>query len=724
MMRVLRLRSAVLFMTMVMVVMARPAAGDDSKAVLVLHSVGHDGAGRFPFDTAFARTLRELADVKVDLYIETLDFNRFGGEPHAQRTREYLREKYAGKKITVVAVVWDEALAFLLDARDPLFPGVPVAAALLGRPQSLPERVAVINVGNAVGQTIALALRLNPKARQIAVIDGAPHDANSGNALNDEVQGQIDTLGLRVPVVSLRNLPLDELLLRVQAMPPDGIIFLARQYIGRRGEPIDHLNAVSEVARVAQAPLYVSTDAMIGVGALGGVVIPAEEIATALAKLALGISKDGSLPLPRTEARLLPTFDWRELRRWGIDERLLPPGSQVLFREPGGWDQYRWYVVAAVSLTLVQSVLIWGLVMQRARRRRTEVALRESERHFRTMADTAPVLIWRAGTDKGCDFVNVPWLDFRGRTFEQEEGNGWMDGVHPDDFATVLHTYVTAFESREPFRMEYRVRRADGEYRWVLDMGVPRYDDTGRFTGYIGSAIDITDRKQIEEQNQDLAGRLITAQEEERARIARDLHDDVSQQLAGVAILVSRLRRKVDGLGSEQDIDAMVTSLEERASALVQSVRNISHELHPSALQHASLVATLRRHCFDVQEHHHLKVIFSAADQLDSLSPKVALCLFRVVQEALTNVVRHAHAATIRVELGVTKQGIELHIEDDGIGFVVNERIRSGLGLRSIDERVRLNRGHVRVESQPGRGTRLLVTIPQTAAEEGLGRVS
>src|SRR4030095_7943501 len=141
-------RSAViLFITMIMVGVVVPVAGDHSKAILLLHSTGHEGPGRFPLDTAFARTLRELPDVKVDLYIETLDLNRFAGEAHARRTREYLREKYAGKTISVVAVVWDEALAFLLDERERLFPTVPIAAALLGRPQRLPDRVAAIFLG-------------------------------------------------------------------------------------------------------------------------------------------------------------------------------------------------------------------------------------------------------------------------------------------------------------------------------------------------------------------------------------------------------------------------------------------------------------------------------------------------------------------------------------------------------------------------------------------------
>ena len=713
-----RQSAVILFIAMIMVGVGVPAAGDSSKAILLLHSTGHDGPGRFPFDTAFARTVRELSDVKVDLYIETLDLNRFAGEAHARRTREYLREKYAGKTITVVAVVWDEALAFLLDERDPLFPAVPIAAALLGRPQSLPARVAAILVGNVVGETVALALRLHPQARQIAVIDGSVPGASGGDALNDEARNQIKTLGSRVPVVVLHDLPLDELLPRVKAMPADGIILLVRQFIGPHGEPIEHLNAVREVARVAPTPLYVSTDAMVGVGAIGGVVIPADGIATDLGKLALKISEPGALPVSPTEGRLVPTFDWRQLRRWRIDERLLPPGSEIRFRELTLWDRYWSYMVAAVSLTLVQTALIAGLVLQRARRRRTELALRESEERFRVMADTAPVLIWRSGTDKACDFFNKPWLDFRGRTLEQEEGLGWTEGLHPDDRASCVQTYVNAFDHRQPFRLEYRLQRADGEYRWVLDIGVPRHEDAGRFAGYIGSVIDITERRQIEEQNQDLAGRLITVQEEERSRIARDLHDDVSQQLAGLGIVLSSLKRKGGKPGLEADFDVAVATLQDRITNLAQAIRQLSHELHPSVLEHVGLVATLGRHCADIEALHQISVSLTASDRLDSLRPDVALCLFRVAQEAIANAVRHAHARTIQVRLMATHEGIELGVDDDGIGFVASEQLGHGLGLRSIDERVRLIRGQVKMQSRPGRGTSLLVVIPLPALAE------
>lgn len=137
---------------------------------------------------------------------------------------------------------------------------------------------------------------------------------------------------------------------------------------------------------------------------------------------------------------------------------------------------------------------------QEESRRKAEAALRESQQLFATVTNTSPALIWMSGLDKGCTWFNEPWLAFTGRSLEEEKGDGWTAGVHPDDLAHCLQIYTEAFKAGQPFAMEYRLRRHDGEYRWLLDQGHPRYDAAGAFTGFIGSCLDLTEHRNLEKQ--------------------------------------------------------------------------------------------------------------------------------------------------------------------------------------------------------------------------------
>jgi PAS domain S-box-containing protein len=166
-----------------------------------------------------------------------------------------------------------------------------------------------------------------------------------------------------------------------------------------------------------------------------------------------------------------------------------------------------------VSGDLIGAVLVFRDIGER---KQAEAQLRESEARFRTMADTAPVMIWMSGTDKLCDYFNKVWLDYTGRTLEQELGNGWVEGIHPDDRERCLDTYYISFDARQTLQMEYRLRRADGEYRWMADKSIPRYTLDGTFLGYIGSCIDIHDFK-LAQEAQD---RLNSLLEQEQRRLS------------------------------------------------------------------------------------------------------------------------------------------------------------------------------------------------------------
>jgi PAS domain S-box-containing protein len=350
-------------------------------------------------------------------------------------------------------------------------------------------------------------------------------------------------------------------------------------------------------------------------------------------------------------------------------------------------------------------------------RKAGELALRESEKRFRLVANSAPVMIWMAGPDKLCTFFNQGWLEFTGRTSEDELGNGWASGVHPQDLERCLEVYSLAFEARVDFQMEYRLRRHDGQYRWVTDVGVPRLGADGSFQGYIGSCIDITDRKKSEEALLSMSGRLITAQEEERARIARELHDDLSQRMALLEIGLEEFEQETRGLSptARQRLHKIAGIATEVSS----DIHNLSHELHPSKLDSLGLVAAVGGFCREFSMQHGLHVQF-AHHQVEGRIPKdVTLCLFRIVQETLRNVVKHSGATEARVELSGHGDRIDLCVSDSGAGFdPESSKGIPGLGLISMRERLRLVGGYLAVESEPSRGTRIRARIPLTAANE------
>jgi PAS domain S-box-containing protein len=416
-------------------------------------------------------------------------------------------------------------------------------------------------------------------------------------------------------------------------------------------------------------------------------------------------------------------FDWRQLRRWGIREQSLPPGSVVRFREPTLWDAYRWPVVGGISVCLAQAVLIAGLLVHRRKWRRAERAVRESEARFRLMADAAPILVWASGADKACTYVNRPWLEFTGRPLEKEVGDGWAESVHPDDLPRCLEVYATHFDAREPFAMVYRVRRHDGEYRWILDRGVPRLAPDGEFAGYIGACTDITDRREAEDglqasrrELQLLTGRLIETQELERRRVARELHDDINQGLALLSVEIDLLGRKPPATPAE--FADRVRDLSARVQEVSSAVHDLSHQLHPSKLEQLGLVAAVRGLCREVKQHHGLEVTFTSRDVPEAIPEATALCLYRIAQEALRNVIKHSGAAHAAVELTGAAGRVRLRVSDDGAGFDPASAHRTGgLGLVGMRERLNLVGGEMAVDSRPGGGTRIDVRAPGPAAD-------
>jgi PAS domain S-box-containing protein len=247
-----------------------------------------------------------------------------------------------------------------------------------------------------------------------------------------------------------------------------------------------------------------------------------------------------------------------------------------------------------------------------AERRRNEAVLKESERRFRLTADAAPVMVWKSGIDKLCTWFNRPWLDFVGRTMEHELGNGWTQNVHPDDFDRCLKTYVDAFDARQTFTMVYRLRRNDGEYRWVLDSGIPLWEPAEEFAGYIGTCIDITEHKRAEEKQ----GVLIA-----------ELDHRVKNILAQVAVVAVSTRQ------DSHSIDEFLRSLNGR----IQSMAAAHTLLSKSGWQSVGLDALVRNQLAPYVTD--TNVTISGTDIM--LTAAEVQAVAKVLHELVTNAAKH-----------------------------------------------------------------------------------
>jgi PAS domain S-box-containing protein len=337
-------------------------------------------------------------------------------------------------------------------------------------------------------------------------------------------------------------------------------------------------------------------------------------------------------------------------------------------------------------------------------RKLAEDALQESEQRFRLVANTAPVMIWMSGLDKKPTYFNQLWLDFTGLS-ETDLQNGLVGIVHPEDYPHCHEVYCRGFDQRQPFRKECRLRRHDGQYRWILDMGVPRFHKDGSFAGYIGSCIDVTDSKRAEEALSGMTRKLVEAQEQERARIARELHDDINQRLAMLAIELEQLKE------SPSEVRGRVQELLKQTVEISNDVQALSHDLHSSKLEYLGVVAGMKSWCKEFAVRQKMEIDFRS-DVLRALPLEVGRSLFRVLQEALNNATKHSGVRRVEVQLVEDSDEVHLIVSDSGRGFDVEAALHGrGLGLTSMKERVRLLNGTIAIDSQPMGGTTIHVTV-------------
>ena len=558
------------------------AEPDAAKNVLVLESfTGHCG----DFVVQLKPELRARMPSAVDYYVENLESQRFKENGYLKSLAETLRSSYADRRLDLVIVANYPALAFAATYRDRMFPGVPIVFLAVNanrlKKQNLWPNVTGVTATVDIQGTIDLALRLHPGTNTIAVISNTSSEFEKYwlAAVQTELQRYRD----RMQEIDLVALPTTQLLQQIAALPPHSVVLmqLAPQDSVQRVLETD--DVVTTIAQ--QRPTYCIAAAFcMDRGGVGMADFDGKEqisLAASMAARVLSGERPDNIPVVNGSVHIT-RVDWRQLRRWNIPESALPPGSVVLHREPTIWQRDRNYIIAAAVVIVTQFLWIAALLWQHARKQRAEAVMRESEKRFDVMAETTPALVWMCDKEGKVTDLNRRRVEFTGSDANAGCGNSWQKYVHPDDLKGVLEMLSQALKTPASFSNQYRLRRPDGEYRWMFDVVSPRVNGDGSFAGFLGTAIDITDQKTAQDALENVSGRLIEAQEKERARIARDLHDDICQRLALLSMELEEANRTLNG--SSEATNERLEEIQQHSAEIAGDVQALSHELHPRSL--------------------------------------------------------------------------------------------------------------------------------------------
>ena len=677
-------------------------ASSSHKRILVLHFARPDAGAFTDVEATIHNTLANDFGDSLEYTSEYLDLLRFAEPRFQSAMRAYLRVQYADVRFDAIIAASPAVLQFLEE--DPsLFPDVPVV--FMSRPgvAEAPNATGIVSAVN-FKESLAVPLRLHPDVTDVFVVSGT---SDFDRLYEAAFRNQAAAVAGRRTLTYLSGLPMPELEERLRRLPPRSIIYYISVSADGTGDRFLPAEAVQRVSAVANVPVYSWHEAMLGHGIVGGrlhsSIKDAEEAARVVNRVLKG-EQPSTIPIAQLDSDVYE-FDWRQLARWRIPERVLPAGSVVLFRQFSFWEQYRSYVVAGLVVFAAQLVLIVGLVTQRASRRRVEVQLRNNEAALqganernsailRAVPDLMFVIL-RDGTYVDYNareerLLLAPPSVFLGRTVRE---------IMPPALAeTLMDAIERALLRDEPVMLEYQLQL--DETRYFEGRIVPAGADR-----VLAIVRDLTEAKRAAQLNRDLAGRLIASQEAERRRIARELHDDLSQK---TALLMMDIERLANRCPQER---ARFLELSERAHEIAADLHNLSYELHPSKLEALGLLSALKALCRDISQQGVVTIAFTHEGIPGGVDPNVSLCLYRITQEALHNVARHSHAQDAHVRLASDAQHLTLHIADSGVGFDARTN-PAGLGLVSMRERAALLRGEVVVDTFPGGGTRIGVRVP------------
>ena len=474
------------------------------RRVLILNVMGPlSSPGVALMDEAIVAGLQK-SPYQIELYSEDLEATLFPDEVTQRQFREWYFRKYRDRKPDLIIAVGLEPIRFMVESHESFFQNIPIV--FCGSTEEMLDELKLDSHFTGVWtvarpeETLKAALALQPGTRHVVVVGGVGVYDRHLEAIARESFRKYQS---RLDFTYLTDLGMPALIERLKHLPDHTIVYhtaISRDADGTSF--IDASQSAPMIASAARAPVFIVDDVDLGRGTVGGYLVSFAAIGQLVAQMAVRVL-NGEKPqdIPIVKSANVYTFDWRALQRWGLGESRLPPSSVVLNRQPTVWELYWRYIVGLIVLLLFQTLLIFGLVRQRARRRKAESELRITYDRFRQAVEAGKTLGWDWDVKTG----NDRWFGDLRTIFgiQSDSYSGRVEDfhrlVHPEDRALVGKAVADARQSRKPYAAEFRILRPDGMVRWITGRGQFYYDANGEAERMLGMSVDITERKLAEE---------------------------------------------------------------------------------------------------------------------------------------------------------------------------------------------------------------------------------
>jgi PAS domain S-box-containing protein len=689
-----------------------------AKSLLIVYPDSSESHAAVVASEAVRSRLAQLASgLAVRTHTEFLDRTQFPGQEHKDRFVRYLTDKYSASKPDALLAFGADSVEAVLSYRKTLGTNIPIVFCVLppaGVAVKVEPDMAGIVSQHDVTKTVALARALQPDARNLMVVAGAAEFERKGALI---AQRQLADIEKQLKTRYLIGLPDETVQRELVNAPRDTIIILLSKLTDGPGRGVASGDAATIIA-AANAPIYAPYSTYFGRGIVGGYMDTFEGMGTQTADLVLDVLNNPATRAsgPINSATQAFRVDARQLERWGLSAQNLPADTVVAYTTPSLWQSHPRIVTATLAMFAAMATVLTALLVQVGRRKRAEANLQDSERRMRFAAVAADIGLWhydiraqRLWSSKHCRaMLGLP-------AAEPLTTGALISRVHPDDRHVARAAIRAAtFGTLTDGESEFRVLWPNGETRWLQTRGRTYLDENGEPLRASGIFRDVTNYKIAQLEAKHLSQRVLSIQDDERQRIAQDLHDSTSQHLAAIGLNLIALKGAKGSCSVLEDIE---NSLEEASKEL----RTFTYLLHPPALADDGLIGTLTRYVDGFRRRTGLLVTLRSQGSIEELSRPAQESILRVVQEALANVHRHAGASLAQVNLRRIGNLLHVVIRDDGTGLKTTgnaaqgSSLPTGVGIAGMTARMRQLGGSLKVRSK-SKGTIVHALVPMTAS--------